>query len=166
MLGALALFTVQPLSAQAFDSDCADFSTQAEAQEYLLPGDPYHLDGDDDGIACEALPCPCSYGVAELPPLVEEAEPFYRTYVGCNRSNSAASAHRCRWESKLGAFFEAFQPATYSACVRFPNRRRFCARRQSAEAGVLYVNAVTRGSLAAMSSPGTSAADRSSAAFG
>jgi hypothetical protein len=24
-------------------------------------GDPYNLDGDDDGIACEDLPCPCSY---------------------------------------------------------------------------------------------------------
>jgi hypothetical protein len=43
------------------DYDCADFATQAEAEEYLLPGDPYNLDGDDDGIACEDNPCPCSY---------------------------------------------------------------------------------------------------------
>ncbi|MGE5527037.1 MAG: excalibur calcium-binding domain-containing protein [Methanosarcina sp.] len=49
-----------PASAQARDYDCADFSNQAEAQEYLLPGDPYNLDGDNDGIACEDLPCPCS----------------------------------------------------------------------------------------------------------
>jgi hypothetical protein len=42
------------------DYDCADFATQAEAEEYLLPGDPYNLDADGDGIACEDLPCPCS----------------------------------------------------------------------------------------------------------
>jgi hypothetical protein len=40
----------------AVDYDCEDFSTQEEAQEYLLPGDPYGLDGDDDGVACEDLP--------------------------------------------------------------------------------------------------------------
>ncbi|HET9197705.1 MAG TPA: excalibur calcium-binding domain-containing protein [Solirubrobacterales bacterium] len=43
-------------SALAVDYDCADFATQEEAQEYLLPGDPYGLDGDDDGVACEDLP--------------------------------------------------------------------------------------------------------------
>jgi len=43
-------------SASAVDYDCSDFSTQEEAQEYLLPGDPYGLDGDNDGVACEDLP--------------------------------------------------------------------------------------------------------------
>lgn len=43
------------------DYDCADFANQAEAEEYLSPGDPYNLDADGDGIACEDLPCPCSY---------------------------------------------------------------------------------------------------------
>lgn len=43
-------------SALAVDYDCSDFSTQEEAQEYLLPGDPYGLDGDNDGVACEDLP--------------------------------------------------------------------------------------------------------------
>jgi hypothetical protein len=38
------------------DCDCSDFSSQAQAQQYLLPGDPYRLDGDGDGIACESLP--------------------------------------------------------------------------------------------------------------
>jgi hypothetical protein len=38
------------------DYDCADFATQEEAQEYLEPGDPYRLDADNDGIACEDLP--------------------------------------------------------------------------------------------------------------
>jgi Excalibur calcium-binding domain len=37
------------------DYDCSDFSSQSEAQSYLLSGDPYGLDGDGDGIACESL---------------------------------------------------------------------------------------------------------------
>ena len=36
---------LQPAAAR--DYDCADFANQAEAQEYLLPGDPYRLDGDE-----------------------------------------------------------------------------------------------------------------------
>jgi hypothetical protein len=38
------------------DVDCSDFSAQAEAQEWLLPGDPHQLDNNGDGIACEGLP--------------------------------------------------------------------------------------------------------------
>jgi hypothetical protein len=52
--GVIAALAVLPASVLA-DYDCADFATQEEAQEYLLPGDPYRLDGDDDGIACEDL---------------------------------------------------------------------------------------------------------------
>jgi hypothetical protein len=33
--------------------DCEDFATQPEAQAQLLPGDPYDLDRDGDGQACE-----------------------------------------------------------------------------------------------------------------
>jgi hypothetical protein len=36
--------------------DCSDFDTQEEAQAQLLPGDPYGLDADNDGQACETLP--------------------------------------------------------------------------------------------------------------
>src|SRR5215211_8553758 len=36
--------------------DCPDFATQPEAQAQLLPGDPYGLDADNDGQACEDLP--------------------------------------------------------------------------------------------------------------
>lgn len=46
--------------AEARDYDCSDFGNQAQAQQFLLPGDPYGLDGDGDGIACASLPCPCS----------------------------------------------------------------------------------------------------------
>jgi ketosteroid isomerase-like protein len=41
---------------QAQDYNCEDFETQEEAQLYLAPGDPYHLDEDDNGLACESLP--------------------------------------------------------------------------------------------------------------
>ena len=47
-------------AAHAVDYDCADFDTQAQAQKYLLPGDPHRLDADHDGVACDSLPCPCS----------------------------------------------------------------------------------------------------------
>ena len=39
--------------------NCADFSTQAEAQsvmEFCGSGDIHYLDGDSDGVACETLP--------------------------------------------------------------------------------------------------------------
>ena len=52
------------------DRDCADFATQADAQAFMLasgPGDPHGLDGsDDDGLACESLPCPCSTGGTDV----------------------------------------------------------------------------------------------------
>jgi hypothetical protein len=59
-LVSLAALAQAPSPAAARDYDCANFANQAEAQEYLLPGDPYRLDGDSDGVACEDLPCPCS----------------------------------------------------------------------------------------------------------
>lgn len=40
----------------AGDYGCADFRTQEEAQSYLTPGDPYVLDPDGNGLACESLP--------------------------------------------------------------------------------------------------------------
>ena len=38
------------------DHNCSDFATRAQAQRQLLPGDPYGLDSDGDGEACEDLP--------------------------------------------------------------------------------------------------------------
>jgi len=149
----------QAPEAKALDYDCADFSTQAEAQGYLLAGDPYNLDGDNDGVACEDLPCPCSSGTVSEPPpapspppappvpapapIEEVVAPEYRVYVGCNRSSHAYPTHRCRLGNKPGAFFESSVATTYSVCLRFPNRRRLCAEEQSAEAGQLYVNQIT-----------------------
>ncbi|HET7417325.1 MAG TPA: excalibur calcium-binding domain-containing protein [Solirubrobacterales bacterium] len=76
LLGSAALAFLAPGTAVAgTDYDCADFATQAEAQENLLPGDPYGLDGDSDGIACEDNPCPCSYGTPATPPPPAPVEP-------------------------------------------------------------------------------------------
>ncbi|HEU5062424.1 MAG TPA: excalibur calcium-binding domain-containing protein [Solirubrobacterales bacterium] len=63
-IAAIACLAPAPAAAGT-DYDCADFANQAEAQEYLEPGDPHRLDADSDGIACEDLPCPCSYGEPE-----------------------------------------------------------------------------------------------------
>jgi len=43
-------------AAPASDYDCDDFESQEEAQLYLAPGDPYGLDEDGNGVACENLP--------------------------------------------------------------------------------------------------------------
>jgi hypothetical protein len=42
--------------APARDYDCDDFESQEEAQLYLAPGDPYGIDEDGNGVACETLP--------------------------------------------------------------------------------------------------------------
>jgi endonuclease YncB( thermonuclease family) len=55
-----------PASEAGGDRDCADFSTQRQAQRFFEnhnPGqDPHNLDSDGDGRACETLPCPCGSG--------------------------------------------------------------------------------------------------------
>lgn len=75
LAGAGLMVALIPASASAADLDCADFSNQAEAQEHLLPGDPHGLDGDNDGVACEASPCPCSYGSARPPGPISTPKP-------------------------------------------------------------------------------------------
>lgn len=59
---AALLTTTAPAQALA-DKDCGDFATQAGAQAFYNnagPGDPHELDSEDDGVACESNPCPCS----------------------------------------------------------------------------------------------------------
>jgi Excalibur calcium-binding domain len=140
---AAAVFQPSPPAAQALDYDCADFSSQAEAQEYLLPGDPYALDGDDDGVACEALPCPCASSTPEPPPPEppEEAPLQIRAYVACGLSTYARPARECPHRSKVGAFFRSSRAATYTVCVKFPRKRRHCARGET-EAETTYVNEI------------------------
>lgn len=110
---ATAALTQAPSPAQARDYDCADFANQAEAQEYLLPGDPHRLDGDNDGVACEDLPCPCSYTSPGEGPSEETAPsrpPYHlsraaarraarvevREFVGRNFQVTAGSVGQCQ----------------------------------------------------------------------
>ena len=69
MTALVALPSTAPASHGA-DVDCPDFTTQAAAQTHLRahPGDPDGLDGDNDGEACESLPCPCGATGATPPP--------------------------------------------------------------------------------------------------
>lgn len=67
-----------PNSSRA-DLDCSNFSNQAAAQEAFIAAggpadDPNNLDADNDGVACESLPCPCS-GMIEPPPAPPPAAP-------------------------------------------------------------------------------------------
>lgn len=59
---ACILIAVLPSAASAAGKNCSDFADQAAAQAWLnaSAGDPDGLDGDADGRACEALPCPCA----------------------------------------------------------------------------------------------------------
>jgi len=123
-LAATAALAQAPSPAAAQDYDCANFSTQAEAQEYLLPGDPYRLDGDSDGIACEDLPCPCSYespGGGEPPP--EESTPPPRSY---HLSRGAARrAARAEVREFVGRNFQVTS-GSVGHCQRFSERRVDC----------------------------------------
>jgi hypothetical protein len=60
---ALSLAAAAALAQPAFafhDRDCADFATHRQAQHFYEKHDPrrdpYNLDGDNDGRACEDLP--------------------------------------------------------------------------------------------------------------
>jgi hypothetical protein len=76
---AVFAFAVLPsgAAAQGVDRDCADFATQAEAQSFFVgaggpAADPHRLDADNDGVACESLPCPCA---ASAPATDQPAQP-------------------------------------------------------------------------------------------
>lgn len=59
-LAVLASASLAQPAAAFHDRDCADFSTQRQAQRFYKrhnPNrDPHRLDADRDGIACEDLP--------------------------------------------------------------------------------------------------------------
>ncbi|WP_410629509.1 excalibur calcium-binding domain-containing protein [Amycolatopsis sp. cmx-4-83] len=58
ILGPVSFASAQLATPLAADVDCPDFQYQEDAQAVLdaTPGDPNHLDADNDGIACESLP--------------------------------------------------------------------------------------------------------------
>ncbi|HET7121022.1 MAG TPA: excalibur calcium-binding domain-containing protein [Solirubrobacterales bacterium] len=105
-ISALAVLALLPAAAQARDYDCADFANQAEAQEYLLPGDPYRLDGDNDGVACEDLPCPCSFTTQPPPPAphlsrITARRATWRILRTFNQRNSRVETTRLRGCDRL-----------------------------------------------------------------
>lgn len=122
VLVALGLSAQLPSSAPAADLDCADFSNQAEAQEHLLPGDPYGLDGDSDGIACEDNPCPCSStaGGGGSPPTAPPPPPPYRL------SKSAAEAESRRVASQFVRRNPQVDSLSFGGCQRRAARRVDC----------------------------------------
>lgn len=61
------MITITACSLQAKQAKrvtCKHFATQAEAQAYMEKYRAYHLDGDQDGEACECLPGGSSHGLA------------------------------------------------------------------------------------------------------
>jgi hypothetical protein len=57
LLLVVVLVAIAPAAMAQTDLDCADFSSQQEAQEELESdsSDPHGLDADNDGVACESL---------------------------------------------------------------------------------------------------------------
>jgi hypothetical protein len=60
VLAVLAGLAAAPAHVTARDFDCSDFKTHKKAQKFFKHHhprqDPYGLDADNDGIACEDLP--------------------------------------------------------------------------------------------------------------
>lgn len=124
--------------------NCRNFAYQDEAQAYLQkwPTDPSNLDGDNDGVACEELPRRPLPVAAPPPPA---PVPTFAVHLSCGLSATARPASSCLKRQRKGAFFQASQAVSYTVCVRYPTRRRLCARDQAAEANVTYVNKITSG---------------------
>jgi hypothetical protein len=99
-----------PAPAATVDYDCADFQYQQDAQAHLLPGDPYRLDGDRDGMACEDLPTRVTavtptLGIAEANSAARgHLKRRYASYrrgaarrVTCSRASLYTATCRVRW---------------------------------------------------------------------
>ena len=70
------------------DCNCGDFASQAQAQAVLdaFGGDPYGLDGDGNGAACELLP-------PEQPPLDPPAPPASTPHLALGNPSQAATTN-------------------------------------------------------------------------
>ena len=92
-LSMMAILVFAPAVMAQTDYDCTpgvDFDTQEEAQQFLLAGDPYGLDADNDGMACDDLPSGATgmgdasqpttqYAPTTAPEAVDEATPSTTT---------------------------------------------------------------------------------------
>lgn len=86
LLGALMALTLTVAAPAAFaqdpgEVDCPDFATQPEAQQFYEANnpseDPFILDRDNDGIACESLPSgdgDSDNGAKAVPPAQDDDE--------------------------------------------------------------------------------------------
>lgn len=119
LLVALGLCLLTAPTAAARDYDCADFASQAEAQEYLLPGDPYGLDADNDGIACETLPAGGSGGGGGGGK-AKQAPPPYRLDMRAARQAATAVARRFTRRSPH------LTSTSVGSCRRLAERRLDC----------------------------------------
>lgn len=137
---ATAVLAQAPNQAQARDYDCADFANQAEAQEYAGNGDPYGLDGDDDGVACEDLPCPCSYeessgsgggdGSAATPP---PPPPYHLTKAAARQASRAVVRKFVRRNPNVST-------GLVGSCRRLGERRVDCRGAASGRTGTTKTN--------------------------
>jgi Excalibur calcium-binding domain len=115
-LAGVLLMTPPPPQATAVDFDCGDFRDQATAQEYLRSGDPYFLDVDGDGIACEGLPCPCAKKSAEPG---KSSSPRHLAKVDARRA-----ANKLAWEVARSS--EDGTTAGFGGCQRRAPHRIDC----------------------------------------
>jgi len=103
-----------PSSLPSIDYDCSDFSTQSEAQAYLLPGDPYDLDRDGDGRACDDLP-----STSASPPAAD--------YIPTLRLSEARRAVRRRLNRRYRSYRLGVRRRI--SCVRRTRLRARCVAR-------------------------------------
>lgn len=129
-----------PESASA-DYDCGDFSTQAEAQEYLLPGDPDGLDADSDGIACESNPCPCTTSSAGSG-AGGDAEPASPPPYHLKKSVARRAAKRV--VRRFVAQSPAVDSALFGPCLRQAERRVDCLATATGETTMQSTNCQLR----------------------
>ncbi len=84
LVGAL-VFAPAAMAQDPSAYNCSDFETQAQANEFLLPGDPYILDADGDGTACDELPP----GGSTVSPMADESASPVSEDEGMSPSASA-----------------------------------------------------------------------------
>lgn len=100
-----------------------------------------------DAISCVETSPVTSVVLADPPPPAPVPKPggagSVTAYIACGLTRNARRASVCPTGSKVGAFFKASGPTSYSICVRYPGGKSLCAKTQKAEGGVLYVNKIT-----------------------
>lgn len=132
---------------------CRGFLTEPYTQ---TPGTYYWM---AERINCDANHCreggPLgSFSIVAPPPpggtgkqpagtSVKGGSPKFTAYVACGVGRNAKASSSCGKKQKIGAFFKSTKPVTYKVCVKFPDGKSICAKKQPAQANVLYVNKIT-----------------------